>query len=199
MQVKTRGRGRHRPSKYKMPPGAAARHLALAGLACAALATAGCDAPSVAKVPRLRAAGGNGQVAPIGTWLPEPIVVGVVDGDGLPAAGVQVTWHLRGGGKILPLEDVTDVHGHARAAWLVDGSEGTQTAEVASPGFDPVTFTAMGTAEPGELPFDDLRGLDFATYDGSRQVVHPDYVFIPTALFGPRHHLAITPYPFGNA
>src|SRR5262249_52236192 len=31
------------------------------------------------------------------------------------------------------------------------------------------------------------------------QVVHPDYAFTPSDLFGPRHHLAITPYPNGNA
>ena len=37
-----------------MPPGAAARHLALAGLAWATLMTAGCDAHSAARIPRLR-------------------------------------------------------------------------------------------------------------------------------------------------
>jgi hypothetical protein len=41
--------------------------------------------------------------------------------------------------------------------------------------------------------------LDFATYDGSRQVVHPDYAATPTGAFGRPFHLAITPYPFGNA
>jgi hypothetical protein len=127
------------------------------------------------------------------------LLAAVIDGNGKPAAGVQVEWQPQGGGKIVPLDDATDESGQARAAWLLDGTEGAHTAEAALPGFEPATFTATGTAEPDELPFDELRGLDFATYDGSHQVVHPDYVFTPNDLFGPRHHLAITPYPFGNA
>lgn len=187
-----------------MQPGIAGRHAArrraaAASLAWMAVAAIGCDAPSAAHVPRLRADGGDGQVAPIGTWLPKPLVVLAVDGNGAPAAGVQVNWHLQGNGRLLPLDEATDADGRARAAWLLDETEGAHTAEAVLPGFDPAKFTATGTAEPGELPFDEIRGLDFATYEGSRQVVHPDYAFTPNDLFGPRHHLAITPYPFGNA
>lgn len=49
------------------------------------------------------------------------------------------------------------------------------------------------------MPFDELTPLTFSTYDGSGQVVHPDYATTPADAFGRPRHLAITPYPFGNA
>src|SRR5687767_13498944 len=41
--------------------------------------------------------------------------------------------------------------------------------------------------------------LSLATFDGSGQVVHPDWAFTPMDWFPQRQHLAITPYPEGNA
>jgi hypothetical protein len=38
----------------------------------------------------------------------------------------------------------------------------------------------------------------FVTFDGSGQVVHPDWAFTPMDWFPHRQHLAITPYPNGN-
>jgi hypothetical protein len=58
-------------------------------------------------------------------------------------------------------------------------------------------FTAVGEGEQW-MPFDQLMPLDFVTYDGSSQVVHPDYTATPAGVFGRPFHLAITPYPFGN-
>lgn len=49
------------------------------------------------------------------------------------------------------------------------------------------------------LPFDALYPIDFATYEGSHQVVHPDYAVVPAGAFGLPRQIAITPYPFGDA
>jgi hypothetical protein len=40
--------------------------------------------------------------------------------------------------------------------------------------------------------------LDFATYDGSRQVVHPDIAHFPGGWNGHEYWTAITPYPYSN-
>ena len=59
-------------------------------------------------------------------------------------------------------------------------------------------FTAIAESADA-LPFDELTPLIFSTYDGSGQVVHPDYATTPADAFDLPRHLAITPYPFGNA
>lgn len=46
--------------------------------------------------------------------------------------------------------------------------------------------------------FDSLHTLQFATYDGSGQVIHPDVAASPTPWPGRRWFMAITPYPNGN-
>jgi hypothetical protein len=49
--------------------------------------------------------------------------------------------------------------------------------------------------------FEDLvnpASLDFYTYDGSRQVVHPDVVRVPSSWNGSPWWAAITPYPGGD-
>jgi hypothetical protein len=92
----------------------------------------------------------------------------------------------------------TDVRGQARARWLLGTSEGLRTAEASIPGLEPAVFTAIAES-PDALPFDDLQPLAFTTYEGSGQVVHPDYAATPAGAFGMPLHLAITPYPFGNA
>ena len=64
-------------------------------------------------------------------------------------------------------------------------------------GLEPAVFTAIAEGRDA-VPFDQIIPLDFATYDGSNQVVHPDFVATPDNLFTRPFHLAITPYPFGN-
>ena len=142
--------------------------------------------------------GGDGQIARVGTLLPAPIAATVLDGDGHPAKGVRVEWRSDGDGRLLPLDGETDDHGQARARWQLGTSEGARQAQAVLPGLEPAVFTAIAEASDA-LPFDQLIPLDFATYDGSRQVVHPDYAATPGGTFGRPDHLAITPYPFGNA
>ncbi|MEP6686788.1 MAG: Ig-like domain-containing protein [Gemmatimonadales bacterium] len=140
---------------------------------------------------------GDGQIARVGTLLPAPIVATVLDPDGTPATGVRVTWRTADG-RVLPVDAQTDAQGQARARWELGGSEGARTAEATLPGAAPAVFTAIAESRDA-LPFDDLTPLAFATYDGSGQVVHPDYAATPAGAFGLPLHLAITPYPFGNA
>jgi len=65
-------------------------------------------------------------------------------------------------------------------------------AAVAAPAFEivPVTAGGGGIEQPGQL--------DFATYDGSRQVVHPDVLRAPEA-WGGQLLSVITPYPNSQA
>ena len=141
-------------------------------------------------------ADGDGQVALVGHALPGPIVVQVVDAAGEPAPGVTVVWHADDG-TLSPDHSVTDAEGRARTTWTLGSTHGSVTATAATSGAAPAVFTAVAKA-PEALPFDQIRPLSIPTYDGSGQVVHPDYAESAEGP-GAEHHLAITPYPFGNA
>jgi hypothetical protein len=170
------------------------RHAALPLLAASAIACGDSSGPP--QPAQVRVTDGDGQVAPAGTLLPAPIGVTVVDGDGSPTAGAHVVWRTDGG-RLLPLSATTDASGRALARWELGTDPGRRSAEALVAGLAPAVFTAV--AEPPDaLPFDQIRPLDFATYDGSHQVVHPDFVATPAGAFAASLHLAITPYPFGD-
>jgi len=147
---------------------------------------------------QVRVTEGDGQIAQVGTVLPAPIVATVLDADGHPAKGVSVEWRGDGDGSLLPLDGATDERGEVRARWQLGATEGEYQAEATLPGLEPAVFTAIAEG-PEALPLGRLIPLDFATYEGSRQVVHPDYAATPSDGFGFAYHLAITPYPFGDA
>ena len=159
-----------------------------------------CGDESGPRVPaQVRVSEGDGQIARVGTLLPAPIAVTVVDADGQPAKGVRVEWLGDGDSRLIPLGGgETDAQGRARARWQLGTSEGQRSAQATLPGLEPAVFTAIAEG-PDALPFDEILPLDFMTYDGSHQVVHPDYAATPDGAFGHPYHLAITPYPFGDA
>lgn len=178
----------------RFPPARAA-----AGAMFLSASLAGCGEQSAPRLPaQVRVADGNGQVARIGTLLPAPLVATVMDADGQPAKGVRVEWATTGDDRLIPLDPETDASGQSRARWQLGGSEGERTAQATLPGLEPAVFTAIAEG-PDALPFDQPMALDFTTYDGSHQVVHPDYAATPAEVFGRPFHLAITPYPFGDA
>jgi hypothetical protein len=144
----------------------------------------------------VRVADGNGQVAFAGHALPAPLVVKVVDAAGEPMPGVTVSWRADAG-TVSPESSITDAEGQARSTWTLGLMAGTVTAVARISGAAPVVFTAVAES-PDALPFDQIRQLEIPTYDGSGQVVHPDYAASPVGTGAP-HHLAITPYPFGDA
>jgi hypothetical protein len=159
---------------------------------------AGCAGDAGPRPPAVvRVTEGDGQIARVGMLLPAPIVVTVLDTDGEPAKGARVEWHTDDG-RLLPLDGETDALGEARALWQLGRVEGAERAEATLPGAEPAVFTAIAESADA-LPFDELMPLPFSTYDGSGQVVHPDFAATPAGTFGLPRHLAITPYPFGNA
>ena len=101
-------------------------------------------------------------------------------------------------GRIAPFGVLTDADGIARARWILGSVEGIRTARATLPGAVPAVFTAVAES-PDALPFDQPEPLELPTYEGSRQVVHPDYAETPAGAFSSPFHLAITPYPGGNA
>lgn len=54
-------------------------------------------------------------------------------------------------------------------------------------------------SEESELKIGEIRVLQLTTYDGSGEVVHPDFVRPPMSFNNRSTYLAITPYPKGNA
>ncbi|HZW10895.1 MAG TPA: Ig-like domain-containing protein [Phycisphaerales bacterium] len=167
--------------------------VALFLLLCACGDTSGPPAPA-----SVRATGGEGQIGPVHSLLPDPVVATVLDASGQPVAGVEVTWSAEGDGRMTAVTHTTDAQGQARARWVLGGVEGVSRATAAVAQLEPATFTAIAEA-PGQMPFGEVHVLDLQTYEGSKQVVHPDYARVPDGVTQAGHHLAITPYPFGDA
>jgi hypothetical protein len=174
---------------------ARARRLVMPSLASVAACSEG-SAP--APPAEVRATSGGGQVAPVRTMLPAPLVATVVDQRGTPIPGVKVRWEAGAAGRIDPAVSTTDGEGRTSARWVLGEEIGVANALAAVSELPPATFTAL--AEPPDaLPPGEIRLLSLTTYEGSGQVVHPDYARSPVGVFSHGHHLAITPYPFGNA
>jgi adhesin/invasin len=95
---------------------------------------------------------GNGQSAPAGSPLPNPLAVRVADANGAPLQGVTVRWAAVSGGGRLGADSVTvtDIAGLARAGWGVGPELGTsQAVEARVAGVaTPATFTATATPPP---------------------------------------------------
>ncbi|MGH7498863.1 MAG: hypothetical protein ACREL3_08435 [Gemmatimonadales bacterium] len=159
---------------------------------------AACSDQGPRTVREVRVTGGDRQVARVGTVLPEPVTVTVQDESGHPLRGERVEWHADGGGLLSPLNTVTDESGVSRARWILGSEEGLRTATASLGGAEPAVITAVAES-PDALPFDQPQVLTISTFDGSGQVVHPDYAGTPAGRFGTAGHLAITPYFQGDA
>jgi hypothetical protein len=172
------------------------RSLPLATVAC--LMLAGCTDQGPPITPQLRVIEGDRQVARVGTLLPDPVAITVVDQAGAPLRGERVEWQADAGGLIVPFNTVTDQAGISRARWILGSAEGVHTATATLRGADSAVITAIAESQDALL-FNQPAILSIATYDGSNQVVHPDYAATPPGVFGEPDHLAITPYPGGDA
>jgi PKD repeat protein len=91
---------------------------------------------------------GDGQSAPAGTPLPQPLVVQVTDGFGNPISGVTVQWSAEGAGSISAPSSVTDGSGLASVQRILGPTAGQQTTLASVEGLkgSPVTFTHTATA-----------------------------------------------------
>jgi hypothetical protein len=92
---------------------------------------------------------GDGQRAPIGSALQDPLIVLVTDGFGNPVAGVVVEWTAQQG-SVDPASTLTGTDGRAVTTWNLGSSVGSQTATATSVELEgsPVVFTA--TAASGD-------------------------------------------------
>ena len=91
--------------------------------------------------------GGDGQSAPVGTQLPNPLVVEVTDDAGNPVSGVTVQWSAPGGGEVSPASSQTGSDGRTSAARTLGASAGQHATLATVSGLQgsPVTFTATAT------------------------------------------------------
>ncbi|HYF39873.1 MAG TPA: Ig-like domain-containing protein, partial [Gemmatimonadales bacterium] len=91
---------------------------------------------------------GDGQRAPAGRRVSQPVTVQVVSRSGRPIPGVPVQFVLEeGAGRAEPQADSSDAQGVVRASWTLGGFPGRQTLSVTAEGVaSPATVTAE--AEP---------------------------------------------------
>jgi hypothetical protein len=91
---------------------------------------------------------GDGQRAPAGRRVPQPVTVQVVSRSGRPIAGVPVRFVLdEGAGRAEPQADSSDAQGIARAAWTLGGFPGRQGLSVVAEGI-PTPTVVTAEAEP---------------------------------------------------
>jgi hypothetical protein len=91
---------------------------------------------------------GDGQRAPAGRRVAQPVTVQVVSRSGRPIPGIPVRFALEeGAGRAEPQADSSDAQGIARASWTLGGSPGRQSLSVTAEGVaSPTVVTAE--AEP---------------------------------------------------
>jgi adhesin/invasin len=92
--------------------------------------------------------GGDGQRAPAGRRVSQPVLVQVVSRSGRPIEGVPVRFVLdEGAGHVEPAVDSSDAQGIARVSWTLGGAPGRQSLSVNADGvLSPKLVTAE--AEP---------------------------------------------------
>ena len=154
-----------------------------------------------------RATGTDHQSAEAGHAVPLAPALRVLRVDGVPEAGVPVTFAISaGGGTLQQTSTVTDADGLVSAGgWTLGPTLGTQTVSATVPGYAPLAFTATafgtgapnftrsvwksGLAQPWDIAFapdgavlytERTRGLSVRLPDGSTRLVFSpaDLVFM---------------------
>ena len=106
-------------------------------------------ATGLAVARTLEKVSGDVQEGSVGTALADPFVVVVRDQNGLPLAGVQITFAVTGGGGTLSATTATtDADGRAATTLTLGPTPGINTVEALIAGLEPVTFTATAEATP---------------------------------------------------
>lgn len=119
-----------------------------------------------APAARVRVVSGNHQTAAIGTALPEPLVVELLDAGDQPVAGQPVVFFLRANNGSLDddrrrVAVVTDAAGRAEANFTLGTRSGVQNqvVEASAAGFAPAVFTATALPAAPESIVVDSGGL----------------------------------------
>ena len=122
------------------------------------------NAVGVAVPQSLTRTSGNRQQGGFGVALAEPFVVSVLDQNGNPFPGAEVTFSVtEGGGSLSATTATTDAEGLAATTLTLGSEPETVTVVATLAGFDQVTFTATAKANPdfdgdgdGETSFSDF-------------------------------------------
>jgi hypothetical protein len=91
---------------------------------------------------------GDGQQGPVGSMLPDSLVVRATDAAGNPVEGVGVSWSAVGGGSVSDVASATDQNGLAGVVRTLGPVAGNQPtlAQVSGVAGSPVTFAAAATS-----------------------------------------------------
>ena len=119
--------------------------------------------PETPQTLTLTKVSGDEQQGPASAQLAEPFVVSVLDQDGSPLAGVDVTFAVTAGGGMLSAPTnanpctitsstssttvTTNANGQASARLTLGSESGTNTVEATVEGQEPETFTATGAEQ----------------------------------------------------
>lgn len=140
---------------------------------------------------------GSDQVAEVGALL-NPIVIAIIDANGLALPGVLVTIRASAGGTVATDRPRSGSDGTVTIQWRLGATPGAQALEIEAEGASAIQLAAQATMPPADrLPFDVPVLIDLPTYDGSGQVVHPDVAADPP--YPRRLLMAFTPYAYGDA
>jgi hypothetical protein len=95
---------------------------------------------------QLQVIAGDDQVGLPGQRLDDPLVVRLLDPDGVGIPNRTVVWVVNaGGGTVSPTTGMTDAEGFALAEWVLGASAGPNRVEAQVPGIGSVTFSAVST------------------------------------------------------
>ncbi len=96
----------------------------------------------------------NNQLGEVGEPLAQPFVVGVLDQEGKPLQGIQVTFSVTPrNGRLSETGATTDVYGQARTTLTLGDRAGRYSVTARAAGItQPQTFTAIATAPPEPEP-----------------------------------------------
>jgi alpha-tubulin suppressor-like RCC1 family protein len=104
---------------------------------------------------------GDAQLGSVGTPLPAPFVVRVVDTAGASSPGAIVEWTTTGG-TLSQVADTTDADGQASVLLTLPASSGSVTVTAHVDGLTDVVFTA--TASPGSTALLTFRYIEAGSY-----------------------------------
>ena len=79
---------------------------------------------------------GSGQTGPVGTLLPDPLVVEVLTAGGAPVEGVELRWDVEGGGQLNDATTNTGADGRSSVRYTLGQTAGAQSVQVSAPGLD---------------------------------------------------------------
>lgn len=132
-----------------------AAHYRLALAPWLVVAAAGCGgtnafAPPDERIRSLLVVSGDGQAAPAGTTLPDPVIVMALDEEGVPLPGV--TLRASAPGRIEPAVIRTGAGGEAAFRWTLPDDVGYHEARILAPhsrATDPPGVSVTATALAG--------------------------------------------------